>query len=60
MDFDLESDGFGLLEELGVGRATEGAFQTEGIARFQAVLNFVEQEFTGFDGEFLRIERGNV
>jgi hypothetical protein len=58
VDFDLKADGLGLMEELGVGGAAEGTFEAEGIAGFQAFLDFVEQEFAGFDGEFLRFERG--
>jgi hypothetical protein len=57
VEFDLVAEGFGLLEQLGVSCAAECAFEAEGYAVFQAALDFVEQEFTGFDGEFLRIER---
>lgn len=53
VDLDLKTEGFGLLEQLGVGGAAVGAFETEGEAGFQAALDFVEQEFAGFDGEFL-------
>ena len=60
MDFDLKADGLGLMEELGVGGAAEGACEAEGFAGFQAALDFVEQEFAGFDGEFLRGERGKA
>jgi hypothetical protein len=45
------------VEQLGVGGAAECAFEAEGYAGFQAALDFVEQEFAGFDREFLRIER---
>jgi hypothetical protein len=50
---DLVAEGFGLLDQLGVGGAAEGASEAGGDAAFQAALDFVEQEFTGFDSEFL-------
>ena len=35
VEFDLKNEGFGLLEQLGVGRSAEGAFETEGEADFK-------------------------
>jgi hypothetical protein len=48
VDFDLETEGLGLLEEFGVGRPAEGAFEAEGNAGFEAALDFVKQQFSGF------------
>ncbi len=56
MDFDLVAESLGLIEEFDVGGAAQGALEAEGYAGFQTGLEFVEQEFPGFDCDFLGIE----
>ena len=54
---DLVTEGFGPLQQLGVGGSAQGAFESEGDAGFDAVMDFTEQELACLNGEFLRIER---
>ncbi len=56
MDFDAVTECLGTLEGAGVGRAAEGAFEAEGIAGFEATVDFVKKEFACFYGDRLDIE----
>ncbi len=49
----LGSRGFWPVGPDSCGCAAEGASEAGGDAAFQAALDFVEQEFAGFDSEFL-------
>lgn len=60
MDLDLITRDFGLLEELRVGGAAQRAFKAEGLAGFQAALDFVKQKLAGSEGESLWGERGET
>lgn len=60
MDLDLIARDLGLLEEFRVGSATQRAFEAEGLAGFQAALDFVKQKFAGSEGESLWGERGET
>lgn len=60
MDLDLITRDPGLMQELRVGGAAQRAFKAEGLAGFQAALDFVKQKFASSESESLWGERGKA